>query len=505
MERVQDRDYASTPSAIGITLSPMSTSKKSNGTRSHDAPSAASLIKFMSKGWAPSPLEGVKRAPAVDYCEARREVLSAAYPGVRLIIPAGSFKVRSNDTDYRFRPHSAFAYLTGISAADAVPDSVLLLEPKKGGHEALLFIHPRSLRTEEEFYRNARHGEFWVGRRLTVEEAELRYGIKVKHIDSLEKFLSGKKRERETLIVRGEDVAVDKLVSSKKKKEAALLTFLSEMRLIKDAHEVAEMQSAVDASIRGFTDMVKVFPAASQHSRGERIIESAFFGRARLEGNDLGYDTIVASGSHACILHWDKNDGAVNSGDLILIDAGVEMDSFYTADITRTLPINGKFSPAQREIYQLVLDAQRAGFAACKPGAKFADINRASHEVLANGLYALGVLPVTPEESMKPDVGLHRRWTVHSVSHMLGIDVHDCAHARTEQYRGAVLREGMILTVEPGLYIHPDDELFPAQYRGIGVRIEDDVLITSGEPIVMSKGLPSSIDEIETWMASLLR
>ena len=459
----------------------------------------------MSKGWAPSPLKGVTSAKVLPFCEARRAALSAEYPGIRLVIPAGSFKVRSNDTDYRFRPHSAFAYLTGISASDAVPDSVLVLKPKRGGHEALLFIHPRSPRTNEEFYRNARHGEFWVGRRLTVDEAETRYGIKVKHIDTLEKFLTNDKKERETLTVRGEDVAVDKLVSAKKKKEAALLTFLSEMRLIKDTYEVSEMQNAVDASIRGFADMVKVFPAASQHPRGERIIESAFFGRARLEGNDLGYDTIVASGSHACILHWIKNDGAVKSGDLILIDAGVEMDSFYTADITRTLPVNGKFSPAQREIYQLVLDAQRAGFAACVPGAKFADINRASHEVLAKGLHAMGVLPVTPEESMKPDVGLHRRWTVHGVSHMLGIDVHDCAHARTEQYRDAVLREGMILTVEPGLYIHPDDELFPEKYRGIGVRIEDDVLITSGEPVVLSKSLPSSIDEIEAWMAKLLR
>jgi len=496
---------ASTSLATGLTLTPMTTSKKSSGTRSHDAPNAVALSKFMSKGWAPTPLEGVQQAPVVPFCESRRATLSQQYQGVRLVIPAGSFKVRSNDTDFRFRPHSAFAYLTGISAADAVPDSVLVLDPKKGGHEALLFIHPRSPRTDEEFYRNARHGEFWIGRRLTVDEAELRYGVKVKHIDTLEKFLSNKKRERETILVRGEDSLVDKLVRLRKKKEAALLTYLSEMRLIKDSYEIAEMQNAVDASIRGFADMVKVFPAASNHQRGERIIESAFFGRARLEGNDLGYDTIVASGSHACILHWIKNDGAVKNGDLILIDAGAEMDSFYTADITRTLPVNGKFSPAQREIYQLVLDAQRAGIAVCKPGAKFADINRASHEVLARGLYKLGVLPVTPEESMKPEVGLHRRWTVHGVSHMLGIDVHDCAHARTEQYRDAVLHEGMILTVEPGLYIHPDDELFPAQYRGIGVRIEDDVLITAGEPVVMSKGLPTSVDEIEAWMAPLLR
>ena len=475
--------------------------KSKSGTRSHDAPNAAQLAKFMSKGWAPSPLDDLREAEVVPFCKARRAKLSAAYKGVRLVIPAGSFKVRSNDTDYRFRPHTAFAYLTGISASDAVPDSVLVLEPKKGGHEALLFIHPRSPRSNEEFYRNARHGEFWIGRRLTVEEAEVRYGIRVKHIDTLSKFLG---KERETLSIRGEDSRVDKLISSRKRGEAELLTYLSEMRLLKDSYEIAQMQIAVDTSIRGFDDMVKVFPAATSSPRGERIIESAFFGRARLEGNDLGYDTIVASGSHACILHWIKNDGEVKNGDLILIDAGAEMESFFTADITRTLPVNGKFSPAQREIYQLVLDAQKAGIAACKPGAKFLDINRASHEVLAKGLYALGVLPVTPDESMKPDVGLHRRWTVHGVSHMLGMDVHDCAHARNEQYREAKLEAGMILTVEPGLYIHPDDELFPAHYRGIGVRIEDDVLITDGNPVVLSSGLPTEIDAIESWMARLL-
>ena len=479
----------------------MTTAKKSkSGTRSHDAPNAEQLAKFMSKGWAPSPLDDLRESKAVPFCKARREKLSASYKGVRLVIPAGSFKVRSNDTDYRFRPHTAFAYLTGISASDAVPDSVLVLEPKKNGHEALLFIHPRSPRTKEEFYRDARHGEFWVGRRLTVEEAEVRYGIRVQHINTLEKFLS---KERETLALRGEDALVDRLVRSRKKREAALLTYLSEMRLLKDSYEVEQMQLAVDVSIRGFDDMVKVFPAATGSQRGERIIEAAFFGRARLEGNDLGYDSIVAAGSHACILHWMKNDGAVKNGDLILIDAGAELESFFTADITRTLPVNGKFSAAQRELYQLVLDAQKAGIAACKPGAKFADINRASQEVLAKGLYALGVLPVTAEESMKPDVGLHRRWTVHGVSHMLGMDVHDCAHARNEQNRDATLEAGMVLTVEPGLYIHPDDELFPAQFRGIGIRIEDDVLITENEPVVLSGGLPREIDAIESWMAKL--
>jgi len=275
------------------------------------------------------------------------------------------------------------------------------------------------------------------------------------------------------------------------------------MRLIKDAYEIQEMQAAVDATGRGFNDMIKTFGAAVATTRGERIIESAFFGRARLEGNELGYDSIVASGSHACVLHWIRNDGDVVPGDLILIDAGVELESLYTADITRTLPVNGKFSPAQRDIYDLVWKAQQAGFAVCKPGTKFSDINRACHQVLAEGLAALGVLPISAEESMKPDVGLHRRWTIHGVSHMLGIDVHDCGEARESEYSGGVLKAGMILTVEPGLYFHPDDLHAPERLRGIGVRIEDDVLITETGCEVLSKGIPSQADDVEAWMRSL--
>jgi Xaa-Pro aminopeptidase len=473
-----------------------------DGSRKYDAANPSPLAEFMKTGWAPTPLEGIVPSEAIVFCKARIEKLSKKYPGKRIVLPSGGLKVRSNDTDYRFRPHSAFSYFTGITGTDAVPDSVFLLEPKGASHEALLFIHPRSPRDTDEFYRDAKHGEFWVGRRMTVEETTRKYGIAVRAVEDLDKFLSN---EKPTVYVRGENKVVDKKLSKDKEATAELLTYLSEIRLVKDAYEIAEMQKAVDATNRGFADMVRVFDAASSTKRGERIIEAAFFGRARLEGNDLGYDTIAASGSHACILHWIQNDGDVKSGDLILIDAGVEVDSLYTADITRTLPINGKFSPAQRKIYSLVYEAQRAGFAAVKPGAKFKDITAASHSVLAKGLEEMGVLPVTAEESLKPDVGLHRRWTVHGVSHMLGIDVHDCNDARKEQYADGVLEAGMILTVEPGLYIHPDDELFPEEYRGIGVRIEDDVLVTETGCRVLSNKLPSHPDEVEVWISNLTK
>ncbi len=473
-----------------------------NGTRLHDIPPSTDHLTFMSQGWAPSPLDGVVAHEAVPFTKKRRAKLSKAFKGVRLVIPAGNLKVRSNDSDYQFRAHSAFAWLTGISADDVVPDSVLVLEPTKTGHDALLFIHPRSPRDQDEFFRNSRHGEFWVGRRLTKEETEKRYGIKVRHIDTLPASLKGKKK---VLVVRGEDSLVDSIVKTTKTQDKEFLTHLSEMRLIKDEFEISEMRKAIATTARGFDDMLKVFPEAIKSPKGERVIEGAFFSRARVEGNDIGYPSIIASGSHACILHWIRNDGKVNKGDLILIDAGAETDAYYTADITRTVPINGKFSKEQRRIYEIVLEAADEAIKAVKPGADFGDFHKAAMRVVAFGMAELGVLPLPPEESLKPTSGLHRRWMPHSTGHMLGIDVHDCAQARRENYTLAKLEAGMILTVEPGIYIHPDDEFVPPEYRGIGVRIEDDILVTKGGNINLSAGIPRTPDAIEKWVKKLAR
>ncbi len=475
---------------------------KNKGTRLHDIPPSTDHLTFMSQGWAPSPLKGITAHAAVPFTKKRRAKLSKAYKGVRLVIPAGNLKVRSNDSDYQFRAHSAFAWFTGISADDVVPDSVLVLEPSKSGHDALLFIHPRSPRDEDEFFRNSRHGEFWVGRRMTKEETEKRYGIKVRHIDTLPAFLKTKKK---VLVVRGEDKIVDAIVKTTRVQDKDFLTHLSEMRLVKDEFEISEMKKAIATTARGFDDMLKVFPEAIKSPKGERVIEGAFFSRARVEGNDIGYPSIVASGSHACILHWIRNDGQVKKGDLILIDAGAETDAYYTADITRTVPINGKFSKEQRRIYEIVLEAADAGIKAVKPGADFGDFHKAAMRVVAYGMAQLGVLPLPPEESLKATSGLHRRWMPHSTGHMLGIDVHDCAQARRENYTLAKLEPGMILTVEPGIYIHPDDEFVPPEYRGIGVRIEDDILVTKDGNINLSAGIPRTPDAIEKWVKKLAR
>jgi Xaa-Pro aminopeptidase len=376
------------------------------------------------------------------------------------------------------------------------------MEPNTLGHEDLLFTHPRSSRDSEEFYKDTKYGEFWVGKRMSLNETQSKYQLKVVHLELITQFLSDKK---ESLLIRGVDQSVDKLITASDDREKELLNTLSKMRMVKDQYEIDQMQAAVDATVRGFADMVCVFPAATATPRGERVIESAFYGRARVEGNDNGYSPIVAAGSHACVLHWIKNDGDVLPGDLVLIDAGVEVDSFYTADITRTFPVSGKFTKAQRDIYMIVYRAQAAGIAAVKAGARFKDIHAACMQEIAKGAYELGVLPISVEESLKEDVGLHRRWQFHGSGHHLGIDVHDCAHARKEQYADAILEAGMILTVEPGFYIQPDDTLFAPEYRGIGIRIEDDILVTQSGAKILSNALPRHPDEVEVYISNLLK
>ena len=453
--------------------------------RVHDQGPSTIFSEFMKSGWAESELTELEPLEVVTYAYSRRQVLSQAFQGVRLILPAGELKVRAGDTDYNYRPDSAFAYYSGVQGPDATADAVLILEPSGDSHITYLYMNPRSTRDTEAFYRDARYGELWVGRRFTLSEAKARYQIETRNLSELKELLADGKK---SLSPADKDFA----------------TFISEQRLCKDEYEVSELQRAVHATTLGFNDVISSIPAAVQTARGERVLDAAFYGRARILGNELGYNTIVGAGSHACVLHWTRNDGDLHPGELVLIDAGVEMESFYTADITRTFPINGRFSPAQRALYLLVYEAQLAGFAAVKPGALFSDVNKACQEVLARGLADMGVLTISVEESMKPEVGLHRRWTLHGSSHHLGIDVHDCAQARKEMYSDAPLREGMVLTVEPGLYIQPDDELFAPEYRGIGIRIEDDVLVTSDGYRNLSANIPRHPDDIEMWMKRVL-
>ncbi|MFF8265498.1 aminopeptidase P family protein [Streptomyces virginiae] len=445
-------------------------------TGSHDRPVSPELSRFMAGGWAASPLPDSARVPGYDVTPARRARLSARFPGKRLIVPAGELKVRSNDCDHRFRPHSAYAWLTGLTGEDQA-GHVLVMEPSgPHAHEAVLYLRPRSPRADGggEFYRDRRYGEFWVGRRPDLAEAERLTGIRCAHLDAL-----GSPEGRHAT------------------SDPELAAVLSELRLVKDAWEVEQLQLAVDHTTAGFEDVVRALPRALAHPRGERWIEGVFGLRARVEGNGTGYETIAASGAHACTLHWIRNDGRLNGQELLLLDAGVETDTLYTADITRTLPLSGRFSPVQRQVYELVLAAQEAGIAALRPGASFGDFHRAGMRVIAEGLADWGVLKDAEGD-------LHRRYTLCSSGHMLGLDVHDCAKARAETYLDGVLEEGQVLTVEPGLYLQPDDETLPAELRGLGVRIEDDLVITANGARLMSGALPRTVAGIEEWMGVLL-
>ncbi|MBK8867773.1 MAG: aminopeptidase P family protein [Actinomycetales bacterium] len=486
-------------------------------------PTTEAFRAFVRDGWAPRPDARPERAEVALYAAARRDAVSAAYPGERLVIPAGGLKVRSNDCDYTFRPHSAFAHLSGFRA-DCEPDTVLVMHPRPeaegGGHESVIYTRPLAGRDTEEFFADARYGEFWVGARPTLEDIEAEFGLAARHIDELPDALAKDVGVTVLRVVRDADrdvaATVDQVraeagVSGAAQDEAlahdeALAAFLSHLRMVKDEWEIDQMRAAVDATQVGFEAVIADLRGAVERGRGERWVEGLFGLHARHQGNGTGYDSICAAGDHANTLHWIKNTGEVRAGDMILLDAGVEVDSLFTADITRTLPVDGTFTDAQREIYDAVYAAQQAGMDAIKPGAKFSDIHAAAIRVIAEHLHGWGLLPegVSVDDTLDTETGqYHRRWMVHGTSHHLGIDVHDCALATREEYMDAELRPGMILTVEPGLYFKSDDELAPERFRGQGVRIEDDVLVTETGYENLSAGMPRTSTEVEAWIAEV--
>jgi Xaa-Pro aminopeptidase len=454
------------------------------------------FVEFMTKSWATNPLDE-PRHPAASFTGGRRAAVRAKFPGKTIVVPTGGPKVRANDTDFRFRPGSDFFWLTACDDADAV----LVVHPDGDDRDATLYVEERRDASSHRFFSDARYGEAWVGARRGLEEASHRWAIRTRSMDELDKYLIAL-APSSVVTLRGFDARIDTTVESNDQ-DGELATELSELRLVKDAYELDKLQEAVDLTVKGFEDVVRALPTAI--GKNERVIEGVFNLRARVEGNDVGYSTIAAAGAHATILHWTKNDGQVRSGDLLLLDAGVEGSDLYTADVTRTMPVTGTFSRPQREIYEVVLAAQRAGFEAVRPGAAFLDPNTAAMKVLAQGLYDLGILRVGPEESLRKEMPMHVRYTLHGVSHMLGLDVHDCAHARQTSYRNGPLKVGYVLTVEPGLYFQIDDLTVPEQYRGIGVRIEDDVVVTDDGCRVLSDALPRDPDELEAWMAELFK
>jgi Xaa-Pro aminopeptidase len=485
------------------TKAPRATSNRST------TPVSDTFKEYIGSGWAERPKDNPTPREQADFAAARRQKLSRLFPGKRLIIPAGAAKVRSNDTDYAYRAHSAFAHLTGWGS-DTVAGSILVLEPTPHGHEATLYFRRPAGRGTDEFYANPEIGEFWIGPRPSLSHVAADLGLLTSDLSAFVDVVDTV--DGNTLLVRDGDRDVTDSIDGRRllaadtesletDGDADLSRELSEMRLVKDPYEIEQMRQAIAATRLAFDDVIADLPAITAHDRGERLVEGTFNRRARAEGNTVGYDTIAASGPHACILHWTRNDGAVVPGDVILIDAGVELDSLYTADITRTLPVNGTFTDVQRRVYEAVREAADAAFAIVRPGIRFREIHAEAMKVIAAKTAEWGLLPVSASESLEPEHQYHRRYMVHGTSHHVGIDVHDCAQARRELYLDGILEAGMVFTIEPGLYFQPDDLTVPEEYRGIGVRIEDNILVTESGAENLSIDIPRAADDVEAWLA----
>jgi len=460
----------------------------------HQVVLPAQVVEAVAEGWGPAPEmphPAAGNGGAASTAE-HRAALSALFPEAVIVATAGSAMPRANDMDYRFRADSVFAWLTGETAADAV----LVMTPSATGHDAVLYIDEVAPPGHPDYFTDRRHGALWVGNAPDAAGTSEALGLEVHGLDRLP---AGVRDHLEGDARTSVDVRV---VGGGELRAAA-----DELRLIKTDWEVDRLRAACDATARGFGDVVRELPAllAAGGDRGERWLEGTFWRRARYEGNDVGYHSIVAAGSHGTSLHWWHNTGTIRAGDLLLADMGIEVDELYTADITRTMPISGEWAPDQLRVYRAVLEAQRAAIDEVTDGAGFAAGHWAAMWVLADHLHSWGLIDVTADDAVHPDpdrpgAGAHRRYTLHRTSHMLGIDVHDCSRARDESYHLGTLRTGMTLTVEPGLYFQTNDRTVPADLRGIAVRIEDDLLVTPGRAELLSAAIPRDADELTAWM-----
>jgi len=467
------------------------------GNRS-TTPISEAFRGFIQSGWDEKPTSPQTLFEQSGLAATRRKTISQHFPGRALVIPAGLPQQRSNDTDYPFRPHTAFSYLTGWGAR-AVPGSILCGIPVGDGHQWKLFVRPPAPRTSDEFYADSALGEFWTGPRPSLNDVSVWLGLDTADLATWPE-VTADLGSWVTIPEENSPALPDSGDLASESDNQRLARVISEARLVKDEWEIKELREAISSTHRGFNDILQSLPDAIGNPRGERVVEGIFHTRARLEGNDTGYGTIAASGPHACILHWVDNDGPVKPGDLLLVDAGVERDSLYTADITRTIPVSGLFSPLQREVYDAVLAAADHAFSVVKPGAIFRDIHQAAMEIIAARVSSWGFLPVSLEESLKKEGQHHRRYMIHGTSHHLGLDVHDCAEARREMYMEKELEPGMVFTIEPGLYFQPDDTTVPPEWRGIGVRIEDNILVTSTGAENLSAAIPRVADDVENWV-----
>jgi Xaa-Pro aminopeptidase len=411
------------------------------------------------------------------------------------IVPSARETVRSNDTHYRYRQDSDFFYLTGFSE----PEAVAVLKPSDKEKPFTMFVRPRDPEKE-----------IWDGKRAGVEGAQSEYGADAAYpfTEFAEKVGELMNNSSNLYYRIGVDNQLDQIVIGHLRRLRALGrkgfsaphtiidtgAVLHEMRLIKTAEEIENMQRAADISAAAHVEAMKAARAGMKEYEIEAMIEFEF----RKNGASApAYTSIVGGGANATVLHYIENSGELKDGELLLIDAGAEYNG-YAADITRTFPINGKFSKAQREIYDLVLEAQVACCEMVRPGSTNDEIKARSVEILTEGLVRLGLLQGEPADLIKEEK--YKQFYMHGLGHYLGLDVHDVGryyHKETPRR----LEPGMVMTVEPGIYISPDTKDIPSEYLGIGVRIEDDVLVTKTGPRILTDKVPKQADEIEAVMA----
>ncbi|MBL6749899.1 MAG: Xaa-Pro aminopeptidase [Nevskia sp.] len=428
-----------------------------------------------------------------EYAARRARLMEAVGADGIAIVPAARETVRNRDVHYRFRQDSDFWYLTGFGE----PDAVAVLAPGRDGGAFVLFVRERN-----------KEREIWDGRRAGPEGAVKTYradqAYAAAELDRmLPALLAGRSKVFYTLGEHPEwDVKITACVREIREVSrrgpaaptefVALDTSLHELRLIKTPAELAALRHACAVSAQAHVRAMR----ASAPGVWEWQVAAEIHHEFEKHRMEPGYGSIVGGGDNACILHYTENDAQLADGDLLLIDAGGEFRG-YTADITRTFPVNGRFSGPQKDVYEVVLAAQKAAIAELKPGNSSGRPHEVATRVLTEGMVALGLLQGDPDELIHTEK--HRQFYMHGTGHWLGMDVHDVGRYKL-QGQPRPFAEGMVMTVEPGLYIAPDAPGVDPRFRGIGIRIEDDVLVTAAGPEVLTPGVPKEVADVEALM-----
>ncbi|MDD2059455.1 Xaa-Pro aminopeptidase [Pseudomonas putida] len=434
--------------------------------------------------------------PKSEYARRRKALMAQMEPNSIAILPAAAVAIRNRDVEHVYRQDSDFQYLSGFPE----PEAVIALIPGREHGEYVLFCRERN--PERELWDGLRAGQEGAIRDFGADDA-----FPITDIDDiLPGLIEGRDRVYSAM---GSNPEFDRhlmewinVIRSKARLGAqppnefvALDHLLHDMRLYKSAAEVKVMREAAAISARAHVRAMQACRAGLREYSLEAELDYEFRkGGAKMPA----YGSIVAAGRNSCILHYQENDALLKDGDLVLIDAGCEIDC-YASDITRTFPVSGRFSPEQKAIYELVLKAQEAAFAVIAPGKHWNHAHEATVQVITEGLVELGLLKGTVEELIESEA--YRAFYMHRAGHWLGMDVHDVGEYKVGgQWR--VLEPGMALTVEPGIYIGADNQSVAKKWRGIGVRIEDDVVVTKQGCEILTSGVPKTVAEIEALMAA---